>query len=463
MHQTMHRVIFACPLQWIFRLLIAMAVTPAVSMSQNQPSGGMMRYPDVSDKHIVFVYADDLWIVDRQGGVAKPLASPKGPERFPRFSPDGKTIAFTGNYDGDFDVYTIPVDGGVAERLTYHPATEIVCDWTPDGETILYYSNGMSGLGGQSQLFTISTEQPLPKKLPVPYGSNGSISSDGQWLAYTPFSRDRRTWKRYRGGMASDIWLFHLEDKTSKRITDFDGTDSLPMWHGDAVYYLSDNGAEARLNIWKYDTKTGAREQLTSFTDFDCKTPSIGPGAKGSGEIVFSNGADLKLLDLKSGESSSVQVTIPGDRPRLRNRRIDVSGSISSGDISPKAKRVCVEARGDIWTLPTKNGVARNLTKTSGVAERMPSWSPDGRWIAYFSDKTGEYELYVTQSDGRGETKQLTKDGKCFRYDPVWSPNSKHIVFTDKTGAIYLHTLGGETKLVDTDPFLRPNRCAVVT
>ncbi len=434
-------------------IVFLMVAWPATSPAQNQPSAGMMRFPDVSADHIVFVYANDLWLVDRDGGLATPLASPQGEERMPRFSPDGKSIAFTGNYEGGTDIYVIPTTGGIAERMTFHPADEIVCDWSPNGDDIVYATNGMAGLGRQPQLFTVSKASPSPVKLPVPYGTNGAISSDGNWLAYTPHSRDTRTWKRYRGGMASDIWLFNLKDNTAKKITDFEGTDSIPMWNGEDVYYLSDNGKEARLNIWKYDTKSGERKQITKFNEFDCKWPSIGPGKEGEGEIVFSNGPDLKLLNLKTGKSKTVAVTIPGDRPKLRAQKIDASEFITSGDISPSAKRVCVEARGDIWTLPAKEGTTRNLTRTNGVAERSPSWSPDGRWIAYFSDESGEYELYITQSDGRGETKQLTKDGNCFRYDPVWSPDSKHIVFTDKTGAIYLHTIDGETKLVDTDPY----------
>lgn len=436
---------------WMIFLFTVLLSSPL--NAQNEPSGGMMRFPDVSKEHIAFVYAGDIWVVDRDGGSARPLASPKGQERFPRFSPDGQTIAFSGNYEGNGDVYTIPVSGGVAQRMTYHPANESVCDWMPEGNEIIYSSNGFAGLNRQPQLFTISSDRPFPNQLPVPYGTNGTVSSDGKWLAYTPHSRDGRTWKRYRGGMASDVWLFDLEGNTSKQITDFEGTDSLPMWHGKSVYYLSDNGPEARLNIWRYDTESGERTQVTEFEDFDCKWPSIGPGPEGEGEIVFSNGSDLKLLDLKSGESKSVAVTIPGDRPKLRQQKIDASEFIVAADISPKAKRVCVEARGDIWTLPAENGFPRNLTRSSGVAERSPSWSPDGRWIAYFSDESGEYELMVTQSDGRGETKKLTADGNCFRFDPVWSPDSKHIVFTDKTGAIYLHSLGGATQLVDRDPY----------
>ncbi len=412
----------------------------------------MMRFPDVSSGHIVFAYADDLWIVDRAGGIASPLASPQGRELMPRFSPDGKQIVFTGNYEGNNDVYVIPTTGGVAERWTYHPATEVVCDWMADGQSVLYYSNGLAGLGRQPQLFTVSKSEPLPTRLPVPYGTNGSISDDGQWLAYTPHSRDTRTWKRYRGGMASDVWLFNLKDNSSKQITEFEGTDSIPMWHGTDVYYLSDGGDEARLNIWKYDTKNGDRTQMTRFKEFDCKWPAMGPGSNGEGEIIFSNGSELKLLNLGTGDSKTIHVTIPGDRPTLRAQQVDASDFITAGDISPKAKRVCVEARGDIWTLPAEKGPARNLTTTSGVAERTPAWSPDGRWIAYFSDESGEYELYITQSDGRGETRQLTTDGDCFRYNPTWSPDSKHLVFTDKTGAIYLHTIDGETRLVDTDP-----------
>ena len=420
---------------------------------QTTPAAGMMRYPDVSKDQIVFSYAGDLWIVQRDGGQARPLASPPGGEQFPRFNQAGDQIAFVGNYEGDRDIYTISVAGGNAQRMTYHPANEILCDWTSDG-ALIFSSNGLAGLGRQQQLFTISESEPAAQALPVPYGTNGAISDDGKWLAYTPHSRDTRTWKRYRGGMASDVWLFNLEDKRSVRVTDWQGTDTLPMWFGNKLYYLSDNGTQERLNIWEYDISSENHRQVTEFDEFDCKWPSIGPGTDGKGEIILQNGADLYLVNLETGAKTIVEITIPGDRPAIRKRSVDVSEFIQAGDISPNGKRAVVEARGDIWTLPAKNGSPRNLTRTAGVAERMPSWSPDGRWLAYFSDATGEYELYVTQSDGRGETKQLTDDGKAWRYNPVWSPNSKHIVFTDKAGNIFLHSLETKaTKLVDTDPF----------
>ncbi|MHC5026860.1 MAG: S41 family peptidase [Planctomycetota bacterium] len=272
-------------------------------------------------------------------------------------------------------------------------------------------------------------------------------------MAYTPHNRDFRTWKRYRGGAASDIWLFDLESHDAHAITDWEGTDTIPMWHGTDVYYLSDAGDDNRLNIWRYDTVRREREQVTELTDYDVKWPSIGPGPGGEGEIVFQYGNGLRLLDLATREISAVAVSIPGDRPTLRDRRIDVARQIQGATLAPGGKRVAVEARGDIWTLPAEHGSPRNLTRTSGVAERDPAWSPDGRWIAYFSDASGEYELMVTQSDGRGETRRLTSDGSVYRYSPQWSPDSKHIIHSDMTGRVYLHTVeSGETVEVTWDP-----------
>ncbi|HMP77899.1 MAG TPA: S41 family peptidase [Pirellulaceae bacterium] len=410
----------------------------------------------MSATHIVFVYGEDLWLVPRSGGMAIPLASPPGEESLPRFSPDGQTIAFVGNYDGNQDIYTIPISGGPATRVTFHPASELLCDWTPSGE-LLFSSSAYAGLERQSQLFVIKPGESMERELPVPYGTNGAISTDGTWLAYNPNNTDYRTWKRYRGGMASDIWLFNLETHQSVRMTDFEGTDTLPMWHGDKVYYLCDAGPEHRLNIWVYDTRTGQRDQVTRFVDYDCKWPAIGPGPDGQGEIVLQNGASLFLVDLASQESRAVEITVPGDRPKIRPRAVDASEFIAEANLSPTGKRLVMEARGDIWTLPAKSGSPRNLTRSSGVAERDPSWSPDGRWIAYFSDASGEYELYIMQSDGLGDAKRLTTDGNCYRYRPTWSPDSQSIVFSDKTGAIWLYSLAKEElKQLDRSPTAGP-------
>ncbi|MFO0941097.1 MAG: S41 family peptidase [Pirellulales bacterium] len=434
------------------------AIISSSASAQVRPHAGMMRFPDVSAESIVFVYGEDLWIAPRTGGMATPLASPSGEEMLPRFSPDGKTIAFVGNYDGNQDIYTIPVSGGAAKRVTYHPSGELLCDWTPDGK-LLYSSDCFAGLGRQAQLYVRSSDQPIPDRLAVPYGTNGAISSDGQWLAYTPHSHDYRTWKRYRGGMASDIWLFDLKSGNSQQITDFEGTDSLPMWHGSTVYYVSDAGPEHRLNIWSYDTKSTERKQVTQFADNDCKFPSIGPGVDGKGEIVVQNGKALYLIELPIGKATEVKITVPGDRPKLRPKSVDASQFIAQMHISPSAKRIALEARGDIWTVPVKTGSPRNLSRTSGVAERMPTWSGDGKWISYLSDATGEYELYIANSEDGSGAKQLTQGGTCYRFGPSWSPDSKWIYFYDKTGAMFLHSIErNETKNIDRDPTSQPVR-----
>src|SRR5690606_9523675 len=232
------------------------------------------------------------------------------------------------------------VSGGVARRITHHPSAEMLCDWTPDGTGLVYYLSGLGGLRRQTQLFIAPAEGGLPTQLPVPYGANGAISTaDGegnQWLAYTPHSTDFRTWKRYRGGMATDIWLFNLKDKSSKRVTEWEGTDTIPMWHKDKLYYLADEGPDHRLNIWVYNAKTGHRKQVTKFKDFDVKWPSMGPGRHGNGEIIFQNGTSLWLLNLENEETRSIEITIPGDRPAIRTRQVDVSNYISGSSISPK-------------------------------------------------------------------------------------------------------------------------------
>lgn len=421
-------------------VLAALASLPAFAQPDPSPDAAMLRFPDIGPTHIVFVHANDLWIVPREGGPATPLASPPGQELFPKFSPDGRTIAFVGNYDGNRDIYTVPTSGGVPQRVTHHPGAETLCDFVgPD--RLLFATSGLAGLGRQSQLFTVPVEGGLPEMLPIPYGAWGSISPDGTWLAYIPHSTDFRTWKRYRGGMATDIWLYNLRDGSSRRMTDWEGTDTAPMWVGSKVYYLSDQGPEHRLNIWSFDPTTGARSQVTRFADFDVKWPSAGPGGTG-GEIVFQQGSALRVLDVASGATREVKVTVPGARPTLRPRLEDAARNLTERTISPSGKRVAVSARGDIWSLPAEHGSPRNATRTSGVFERSPSWSPDGRWIVYLSDESGEYEFYLMQADGRHPPERLTHDGAVFRYGAVWAPDSKKFLFGDKTGSLWLYTFG---------------------
>ena len=408
----------------------------------------MLRYPALSQSQISFVYAGKLWLAPRAGGVAVPCATPPGSVAYSRFSPDGKSLAFSGNYDGNLDIYTVSTEGGNPFRVTYHPGADVLCDWTRDNR-LVYSNSAMGGNGRYAKLMSTSVKGGLPSAFPVPYGQDAAVSPDGRYLAYTPSSTNTRTWKRYRGGWAQDIWLFDLQTKSAKKITDWEGTDTLPMWAGDnTLYYLSDGGPEHRLNLWKYDIKSGGRSQVTKFTDYDVKWPSIGPGA-----IVFQYGPELRLLDLATTQTKAVEIQVPGDQMGVRPRVANAAPYIEGWDISPTGKRAAVVARGDLWTLPAKDGSPRNLTRSSGSHERDPSWSPDGRWLAYLSDATGEYEFYITQSDGKGETKQLTRDGKVFRYLLGWSPDSKRLLYADKTGALYTLTVAtGVSKLLDTAP-----------
>lgn len=437
-------------------LILGAAGTAHAALPVADPNPGMFRYPDVSATEIVFVYANDLWVVPRAGGQARPLASPPGQESFPKFSPDGASVAFVGNYEGNRDLYTVATTGGIPQRVTHHPGNERLHDWTAQGR-LLFSFNGLSGNPAQQRLFTVAPDGGLPEPIGVPYGAVGSMSADGKTLAYTPDSRDFRTWKRYAGGLATDIWTYNLETNQAARITDWVGSDTAPMWHNGSVYYLSDQGEGSRLNIWRFDTATGRREQVTRFTDRDVKFPSIGPGEGGRGEIVFQLGSAIHLLDLRSGRSSAVDIRVPGARETLRDRTVDAAAQITGGAISPTGKRAVVEARGDIFSVPAEHGPVRQVTDTSGAAERSPAWSPDGRWIAYFSDASGEYELYITQSDGRTEPRQITRDHQTFWFSVEWSPDSKTVLLTDKAAAMFLVNIeSGETTAVDRDPWANP-------
>ncbi|MCC5806636.1 MAG: PD40 domain-containing protein [Opitutales bacterium] len=402
-----------------------------------RPPAGMLRYPAISADYITFGYATQLWIVPREGGLARPVASPAGSVLFPAFSPDGARIAFVANYDGQRDIHVIPVEGGIPRRITTHPGNKHIHGWTPDGEHIIYSTNFFSGNPRFEELYKVPRRGGTPEKLPVPYGVNATLSPDGKQMAYMLHSRDFRTWKRYAGGRASNIWIFDLEDHTSEKITDWEGTDTFPMWHGDAVYFLSDKREPWRFNLWRHDRATGAREQMTDFTHHDVRFPSLGPGPDGGGEIVFQLGQELHAIDLATREVRVVEVEIPGALPEIRPRAVDASKHIENRAISPKGARVLVEARGDIWSLPARRGSARNLTRTSGVAEREPAWSPDGKWILYSSDATGEYELYLMPADGSGEPRQLTEDNRRFYQDPRWAPDSKRFVVVDQTQRIW--------------------------
>lgn len=414
---------------------IILISTLAIS-AYSQVDARMFRFPDVSATHITFVYAGDIWVVPKEGGLAHRLSSPTGEETFPRFSPDGSKIAFTGNYDGNPDVYVISTLGGNPTRITYHPMPDRLVDWRPSGKGLIFASSRESGRQRYSQFYSASPTGGLPEKLPIPYGEYGALSLDEKSIAYTPMSHSLRTWKRYRGGLSPEIWLFDLETMSAQNLTQNDAGDEHPMWYGKFMYFQSDRGPNLRKNIWKYDTETQKVEQVTHFTDFDIAIPSIGPE-----DIVFEAGGRLHLLDLKTETVREVEIDVVTDLATLRPSMKKVGTLIQNANISPTGKRAVFEARGDIFTVPAEHGYIRNLTQRSGSAEKYPAWSPDGKHIAYWSDKSGEYELTLHTADGSGQEQTLTKLGKGFRYQILWSPNSKKIGFIDHKHDIQIYDM----------------------
>jgi len=404
----------------------------------------------VSADAIAFVYAGDIWLVPKNGGEARRLSSPAGEESFPRFSPDGRRIAFSANYDGNVDVYVVPAEGGVPHRVTYHPDADRLLDWTPDGKELLFASTRNDPRQGRTrQIYRVAAEGGLPRQLPMPYGEFAALAGDGHRLAYTPKSRDFRNWKRYRGGMAPDIWLFDLETNAARNLTASDANEAQPMWHGDTLYFLSDRDAYQRSNLWAMNVDSGTLRQLTTFTDVDVAFSAIGPS-----DIVFQAGSRLYRFELATEKIVEVPVEVVTDLSTVLPHLEKVGDLIASAGISPSGKRAVFEARGELFTVPEEHGPVLQLTHSSGSAERYPAWSPDGSMIAYWTDRTGEYQLAVQPADG-GEEKLLTDLGPGFRYHLYWSPDSTKLAFVDNTGTIQLFERAGrKLTAIDQDRLL---------
>ncbi len=410
----------------ILALLLITSITEISTASHAQEKPLLMRQPAMSRTSIVFSYAGDLWTVSRNGSEASRLTTGVGNEASPQFSPDGTTVAFTGEYDGNVDLYTVPATGGVPKRLTYHPGADGLAGWTPDGKQLLFVSGRSSDSGRFARLFTMPVDGVFPTEVPLPMGYAGSYSPDGTRLAYEPIPRAFNAWKRYRGGMASAIWIANLGDSSIEKLPRTDSNDFNAMWIGDKVYFLSDRSGP--ITLFSYDTKTRRVAQLIQNNGLDIKSASAGPDG-----IVYEQFGALNIYDLKSGKSKSVNVTINGDMLSLRPKYEKVAARINNATISPTGARAVFEARGEIISVPAEKGDARNLTNTTGVAERDPSWSPDGKWIAYFSDESGEYQLHLRDQKGLGEVKKINLGAPpSFFYSPTWSPDSKKIAYSDK-------------------------------
>lgn len=428
---------------------LAVCATLLFQNSFSQVDAALYRYPDVSKTQIVFTYANDLWLVPKEGGLATRLSSPPGVEIFPKFSPDGNTIAFSGNYDGNVDVYAISANGGVPARLTSHGYPDRVVDWTPDGKRILFASGRESGRDRFNQFYTVALNGGPAEKLPLAFAEYGSYSPDGKELALTFISQVSRNWKRYRGGWNADIHIFNFASNKSERITTTDASDELPMWHQRSIYFLSDRGEEMRMNLWKYDLDKKAYTQLTNFKDYDAHFPSLGPD-----DIVMEAGGKLYLFQLSNQQLKEVKVNMITDRSALKPSFLTVDRYLANAGLSADGNRALVSARGEIFSVPAEFGYVKNLTKTSGVAERYPAWSPDGNSIAYWSDLSGEYELYIKDPSSEAAPRKLTSYGPGFRYGLKWSPDSKKLAFIDKAMNIRVFDIS-TGKTTDVDKGLR--------
>ncbi len=425
--------------------LLILSVFSSVASAQQTPAEArLLRFPNVSQDKITFCYGGDIYTALRSGGAATRLTSDEGLEFFPKFSPDGSMIAFGGQYDGDMSVYVISVNGGNPTRLTYHPGIQhtserfgpdcVVMGWSKDGK-VLYRSRKESMSWWEGRVYLVDPKGGQSEPLPMPSAGFTSFSPDGKKIAYCPIYRDFRTWKRYKGGMAQDVWIYDLQTNKSEKITDWVGTDNLPMWFGDKIYFNSDRTSKpdsaGTLNIWCYDTKTKETRRVTNFTEYDVRWPSLGPDA-----IAFENGGFIYLLDLPSEQARKVTIDVISDKHTVRPEIMKASERIYDFDVSPDGKRAVFSGRGDIFTVPAKDGNTRDLTNSSNSKEVAPSWSPDGKWIVYISDSTGEEEIYLASQEGKEKTR-LTTDGHCRKYNPIWSPDSKRLAFADKEWNLY--------------------------
>ncbi len=385
----------------------------------------LMRHADVHGDNIVFTYEGDLWLASAAGGDARRITNDPGTERFAKFSPDGKRLAFTANYDGGTDVYVMDARGGPPTRLTYHPAPDYALDWFPDGQSILFRSRRAYPFRGE-EIYKVSVEGGLPQRLPVDRAGLTALSPDGSQIAYNRISRESRTWKRYKGGMAQDIWVGSLATGDFQRLTDWPGSDHFPMWAGDSIYYTSDREL-GTLNLYKQNVATKEITTLTSYPDFDVKYPSIG-----TGKIVYQYAESLHLLDIQTGEFRKVEIDIPSDRVKMRPAYLSATDHVGSFGLSPSGTRLLMEMRGEIVNVPVDKGEPINLTQASGSREKNATWSPDGRWIAFVSDRTGEEELYLVDQKGEKPARRLTEGGRGFLMQAVWSPDSKWLLHSDK-------------------------------
>jgi tricorn protease len=426
---------------WLACLFICVLIVVSPTSAQTK----LLRFPDIHDDKVVFTYAGDLWTASTYGGMATRLTAHPGLELFAKFSPDGKWIAFTGQYDGDEQVYIIPATGGVPKQLTFYPSRgplparwgydDQVYGWTPDSKAVVFRSLREYFDLGDSRLYTVSIDGGLPQALPMPKSGAGDISPDSTQVVYSPLFRDFRTWKRYSGGWAQQLYIFDLKSHAAEKITDDPRCHRDPMWVGDKIYYSSDK--DDTLNLYSYDPKTKKATQLTHSTKWDLRWPSTDHKDR----IIYEMDGELNIFDIATGKSTKLSIDVPTDALAMRPSRISAAGQIEWAGLSPKGERALFVARGDVFTAPIEKGATRNLTNSSNAHDKFAQWSPDGAKIAFISDMDGEDELYLVNQDGSGKPEELTHGFHAMLYQPTWAPDGKRIAFGDKDGKLYVLTL----------------------
>jgi len=419
------------PKQIITLIISTLVLLSSTDLLIGDETNPMLRFPDIHKDNVVFVSAGDIWIAPASGGEAKRLTIHDGNERYPKFSPDGEYIAFTGEYDGNSDVYVMNTDGGNITRLTYNPTYDEVLGWHPTGNKILFQTRRAPGTGiPTSRIYSISPDGGFPEPLILVEGARGSFSPDGSQIAFNKSARADRTWKRYKGGRAQDVYLYDLETNKETQLTDFKGTDRYPMWINDAIYFSSDR--DGHLNLYTILPDREGLKQLTHHEVYDVRRPSAG------GEtIVYEHGGDIWAMDINKEKPRKLDISIGADALGARPRMINVKKHITGLGISPNGKRALIEARGEVFTVPRNNGPIYNLTQSSGAHDKDPAWSPDGKKVAYISDKSGEYEIHIVDAQGDDEAVQLTNHDAGYRHTLRWSPDGQKIAFTDQKLTLY--------------------------
>ena len=428
------------------KLLLSLLLAGA-TLSVSADEARLLRFPATNGQDVVFTYAGDLYKAPLTGGEAQRLTSHVGMEMFARFSPDGQSIAFTAQYDGNTEVYLMPKGGGEPERLTYTSTNSrddvgdrmgpnnIVMTWTRDGKNILYRNRIGDGFSGK--LWSVSAEGDMPEQLPLPEGGFCSYSPDGKKLAYNRVMREFRTWKYYKGGMADDVWVYDPASKKIENVTNNVSQDIFPMWIGEEIFFISDR--DRTMNLFVYNTSTKKTEKVTNYTDYDIKFPST------NGEvIVYEQGGYIFKFDPRTRKAEKVSITLNSESIYARKEMKNVAGNLTSASLSPDGKRVAVTARGEVFNVPVEKGVTRNITRTSGANERGAKWSPDGKWIAYISDRTGETEVWLQGEDG--EPQQLTKGSDTYIRQVIWAPDSKTLLYTDRKNRLVEVNIASKSK-----------------